>query len=146
MNLFANPDLFFVFLISSVLLLGIFGIKNYLKEKKIHRFLRKNQKASFFYKINWKQGLILFSVLLISLAIMRPQWGKKLIHVERKGIDIVFAIDVSKSMLAEDIFPNRLEKAKIQLSSFVDRLKGDRVGLVVFAGDAFVFLSFNFGL
>ena len=69
---------------------------------------------------------------------MRPQWGSKLIKVSRKGIDIVFVIDVSQSMLAEDILPNRLEKAKIELTSFMDNLKGDRVGLVVFAGSSFV--------
>ena len=69
---------------------------------------------------------------------MRPQWGNQLVKVTRTGIDIVFVIDVSRSMLAEDILPSRLEKAKIQLTGFMDKIKGDRVGLVMFAGSSFV--------
>jgi Ca-activated chloride channel homolog len=85
-----------------------------------------------------RRGLIYGGVLFLILALMRPQWGQRLISMERKGIDIIFVFDVSKSMLTEDITPNRLEKAKIQLRSFLDKLQGDRVGLVVFAGSAFV--------
>ncbi|OHD53179.1 MAG: hypothetical protein A2096_01920 [Spirochaetes bacterium GWF1_41_5] len=75
---------------------------------------------------------------LFSVALMRPQWGIKLRPMKRTGIDIVFLLDISRSMLAEDIKPSRLEKAKSEIAGFVSRLKGDRVGLVVFAGTSFV--------
>jgi Ca-activated chloride channel family protein len=82
--------------------------------------------------------LILAAVLLSVLALARPQYGKKLRMVRRRGIDIVIALDTSDSMLAEDIKPNRLERAKQEVSALIDRLQGDRVALVTFAGDAIV--------
>jgi Ca-activated chloride channel family protein len=89
-------------------------------------------------KRRWKVVLILATVLLSVLALARPQYGKKLRMVHRKGIDIVIALDTSDSMLAEDIKPNRLERAKQEVSALIDRLQGDRVALVTFAGDAIV--------
>lgn len=68
------------------------------------------------------------------LAIAKPQLGSKLETIERKGIDLVVAIDVSKSMLAEDVAPSRLEKTKLFVSKLIDNLKGDRLGLIVYAG------------
>ncbi len=76
------------------------------------------------------------SFLLFSLA--RPQYGKRLRMMKRKGVDILICLDTSKSMLAEDIKPNRLERAKHELSGLIDGLQGDRVGIVAFAGDAFL--------
>ncbi|MBI3313851.1 MAG: VWA domain-containing protein [Candidatus Omnitrophica bacterium] len=72
------------------------------------------------------------------LALARPQWGEERKKVERKGIDIVFLLDTSLSMLAEDIAPNRLQKAKLTIKNFIHRLKGDRVGMVAFAGTGFL--------
>jgi Ca-activated chloride channel family protein len=86
----------------------------------------------------WKRILLIFAVLFLVLAMARPQFGTKLRTVKREGQDIVIAIDVSKSMLAEDIQPNRLEKAKHEVSTLIDKLEGDRVGLIAFAGRAFV--------
>jgi Ca-activated chloride channel family protein len=68
---------------------------------------------------------------------MRPQWGFKWQEIKRKGLDILVAVDVSKSMLAEDIKPNRLERTKLALADFVKHLKGDRIGLIAFSGTAF---------
>jgi Ca-activated chloride channel family protein len=68
----------------------------------------------------------------------QPHWKKKETLVERRGIDVFIAIDVSNSMLAKDIAPSRLDKAKLELSGLVDRLKGDRVGIIAFAGDAYI--------
>lgn len=81
--------------------------------------------------------LLLLALGLIAFSLLRPQWGRRSVTVERKGIDIVFVIDVSRSMLAEDIKPNRLEKARLEIEQFLERLEGDRVGLVAFAGSAF---------
>jgi len=77
-------------------------------------------------------------VLLAALALMRPQWGSRWEKVQRYGIELVFALDVSKSMLAEDLLPNRLERAKLAIGDLVKKLGGDRVGLIAFAGDAYV--------
>lgn len=87
----------------------------------------------------WLKGVcIALSVALILLALARPQWGYKWEEQKQLGLDIVFALDTSKSMLAEDIKPNRLERAKLAISDIVDRLDGDRVGLVAFSGQAFL--------
>jgi tetratricopeptide (TPR) repeat protein len=85
-----------------------------------------------------KQTLVLLAVALLILALANPQVGTRLEEVKRKGIDVFVALDVSLSMKAEDIRPSRLEKAKRDVSSLLRKLKGDRVGLIVFAGDAFV--------
>ena len=86
----------------------------------------------------WKVILWILAVGVLLLALSRPQFGTKLRTVKREGQDIIIALDVSTSMLAEDIKPNRLEKAKHEVSSLIDRLEGDRVGLIAFSGKAFV--------
>jgi len=84
----------------------------------------------------FKAVLILLSLAFIIFALTRPSWNPKPEKIERKGRDIVFLLDVSKSMLAEDLVPNRLERAKLAISDCVDQLMGDRVALVAFAGTA----------
>ena len=86
----------------------------------------------------FKTVLILLSLSFIIFALTRPSWNPKPEKIERKGRDIVFLLDVSKSMLAEDLVPNRLERAKLAISDCVDQLMGDRVALVAFAGTAAV--------
>ncbi len=86
---------------------------------------------------NLKRGLWLLAVFLAFVAIARPQKGYEWREVKRKGIDILFAVDTSRSMLAEDLTPNRLERARLGIIDFVARLEGDRVGLIPFAGSAF---------
>jgi Ca-activated chloride channel family protein len=85
-----------------------------------------------------KTALLLITVLLLVTALARPQFGTRVETVSREGQDLIVALDVSASMLAEDIAPNRLEKAKHAVRSLLDLLEGDRVGLVAFAGEAFV--------
>ena len=85
-----------------------------------------------------KNALLLVSVLLLGLAMARPQWGIIEEEVQRKGEDVLFLLDVSKSMLAQDVQPNRLERAKLAIRDFLRRHAGGRVGLVAFAGDAFL--------
>lgn len=81
--------------------------------------------------------LLMLMTVLIILAIAGPRFGSKLTEVKHEGIDIIIALDVSNSMLAEDIKPNRLERAKQELARLLDRLDNDRIGLIVFAGDAY---------
>lgn len=83
-------------------------------------------------------GLSLGGLLLLCLALLQPQLGERDRTVRQMGIDLVVAIDASRSMLGRDILPSRLDRARLELGRLLDRLEGDRVGLVVFAGEAFV--------
>lgn len=85
-----------------------------------------------------KDLLILLAVFLAFAALARPQYGEQWVDVKRKGIDLLFALDTSKSMLAEDMKPNRLKRAHLAILDFVRRLDGDRVGLLPFAGTAYL--------
>ena len=80
---------------------------------------------------------VLIFILLI-IALSNPQIGTKMEEVKKEGVDLMIAIDLSNSMMAEDIQPNRLERAKQAISKLVDKLEGDRIGLIVFAGEAYV--------
>jgi Ca-activated chloride channel family protein len=86
----------------------------------------------------FKQGAVLGGAVLFCLALARPQLGFRWEEAHRRGVDILFAIDTSKSMLTKDIKPNRLERAKLAVRSLVEKFPNDRVGLVAFAGSAFV--------
>ena len=81
--------------------------------------------------------LVLLGVVAMIFVVAGPQFGSKLQTSKRKGIELIIALDVSNSMLAEDIKPNRLERAKQAISQLVDKLGNDKIGLIVFAGDAF---------
>lgn len=85
-----------------------------------------------------KNLLILLAVLLTFAALARPQYGERWVDVKRRGIDLLFALDTSKSMLAEDVKPNRLKRAHLAILDFVRKLDGDRIGLLPFAGTAYL--------
>lgn len=117
----------------------------------ILRLYRKRQLAKFgdleliAPLIAWSSGAratIRFSIVCLAiafaiLAVARPQFGEKLEEVKREGVELVIALDVSNSMLAEDLKPNRLERAKRSIEKLVGGLKHDKLGLIVFAGDAY---------
>jgi len=87
----------------------------------------------------WLKFIMLeIALMLIIIGMAGPQFGTKLKEVKHEGIELVIALDVSNSMLAEDIAPNRLENAKRAISKLVDRLHNDKIALIIFAGDAFV--------
>lgn len=81
--------------------------------------------------------LVLLATIFLVIAIVDPQVGSKLENVKREGIDLYLVLDVSNSMLAEDIKPNRLERSKLAISTLIDKLQGDRVGIIIFAGNAY---------
>ena len=85
-----------------------------------------------------KGGLILATAFFLVLAIARPQWGEKTEEVVRSGVDVFIAVDTSLSMAATDIVPSRMEKARHLAAALAKQLQGNRVGLIVFAGSAFV--------
>ena len=113
--------------------------KNQLLKKfadsKMHKLLlplRSNIKGGI------KFGMLLTAFVLLIVALANPQIGSKIEEVKQVGIDVYIALDVSLSMQAEDIKPNRLEKAKHEISKLIHKLRGDRIGLIVFSGEAFV--------
>ena len=87
-----------------------------------------------------KDRFLYFSMLILIFSASGPQIGTRLAPLDRKGIDLVFAVDVSTSMNAEDVKPSRLEKAKFEISQMIRQLKGDRISLIVFAGSSHMYL------
>ncbi|MFC1499128.1 VWA domain-containing protein, partial [Verrucomicrobiota bacterium] len=108
-----------------------------LREKKLESFVsrdmqRKLRPAFSASRFLWQIFLITTGCLFVLIAAARPQWGEKKITVFQRGRDLIIALDVSRSMLANDIHPNRLQRAKIDIMDLIKELRGDRTGLIVF--------------
>ena len=86
----------------------------------------------------WKTALWFVALILLVITLARPRWGSQVEYVERRGVEIMVALDISESMLAEDLKPNRLARAKLEISELMDQLEGNAIGLVLFSGAAFV--------
>jgi Ca-activated chloride channel family protein len=124
-------------------ILGLYIFSTYIRKRQLSDFgnidLIRQLMPGVSYRRGWiKLIIFLFAYSLIIVGIARPQFGSKLTESKRKGIEIIIALDVSNSMIAQDIQPNRLERAKQAISRLVDQLSNDRIGLIVFAGDAYV--------
>ena len=102
--------------------------------------LQKIAPNSSNFKSALKVGMLLIGIAFLIISLTNPKMGSKLQTVKREGVDVVFALDVSKSMLAEDIAPNRLEKAKQIISKTIDKLGSDRVGIIIYAGNSYPLL------
>jgi Ca-activated chloride channel family protein len=137
-------DITFLYLLAFIPLLVIFFYlfvrwrKNAINKLGSLQIVTKMMPMSSLFKIKLKFWIYTLATISLILALANPQFGSKLEEVKREGIDIMIAIDLSNSMLAEDLPPNRIERAKQSISRMIDRLEGDRIGLVVFAGDAYV--------
>jgi Ca-activated chloride channel family protein len=92
------------------------------------------------FKSTLKLIMLLLGIAFLVISLVNPKMGSKLKTVKREGVDVVFALDVSRSMLAEDIAPNRLEKAKQIISKIIDKLGSDRVGIIIYAGNSYPLL------
>ena len=139
---FAHPTLLFGLLALPLVALAMGWILS-LRRRRLARFTAEEFWPSVAGSISWrrrwiKSALRLGAVGFLVVAAARPQWGVKERPLVREGSDIMICLDVSTSMLARDIAPSRLERAKEQIRSLIYNLKGDRVGLVLFAGDAYV--------
>jgi Ca-activated chloride channel homolog len=140
---FAQPLWLLAGLVSCLLLGLIFRAIRKKRQLALEKFasgqligrLTKNVSKT---RRRYKNGLLLLAVFFLFAALARPQYGSEWVDVKRKGIDLLFALDTSKSMLAEDIKPNRLKRAHFAILDFVQRLDGDRVGLLPFAGSSFL--------
>ena len=102
--------------------------------------LEKLAPNSSTFKSTLKLIMLLLGVAFLVVSLVNPKMGSKLKTVKREGVDVVFALDVSRSMLAEDIAPNRLEKAKQIISKIIDKLGSDRVGIIIYAGNSYPLL------
>ncbi len=138
---FAHPEYFWGLLIIPLLIL--FFIYSRITRKRALKKYGSEEMLNFLMpNISRSRPAYKFIILLVALAfiitgIARPQFGSKLKKVKREGVELIIALDVSNSMMAEDIKPNRLERAKRAIARLVDRLKDDKIGLIVFAGDAY---------
>jgi len=138
---FAHPEYLYLLLLLP-LLIGVFIYTIIQKRRNINKFGNPDLLAELMPNVSFirpqvKFYLQLFSVLLLVIVLAQPQFGTKEEKEKRKGIEVMIALDVSNSMMAQDVQPSRLEKAKQVLSKLVDGMTNDKIGLIVFAGDAY---------
>jgi Ca-activated chloride channel homolog len=139
---FANPDfLYLLLLLPAVILLYI--INEVRKKKALKRLGDINLVSRLVPEMSRIRPAIKFILQLIAVSALiivlsRPQFGSKIEDVKKQGVEVIIALDVSNSMLAEDIQPDRLTRAKQAISRLVDNLDNDKIGLIVFAGDAYI--------
>ncbi len=139
---FENPEYLYL-----LLLLPAFAVAHYMwayrKRRNLKRFgdpvlLKAFMKDVSRLRTEVKFWLLQSSLLFLVIALARPQYGTRVDTRKRSGIEAIIAMDVSNSMLAEDVRPNRLEKAKMMVSNLVDNMTDDKIGLIVYAGQAYV--------
>jgi len=138
---FDNP-----YILYGLALLPLLIILHYLINRRKRKLLRAFADTELYARLapkasgkrnNWKHALFITALAFLILALANPQIGSRMEKSTRKGVDLVIALDVSNSMLAEDINPNRLDNAKRAVDQLIQRLEGDRIGLVIFAGHAY---------
>jgi len=138
---FANPDYLYLLLLLPAMVL-LFVINEIRKKRALKRFGNPQLVSTLVPEMSKSRPHIKFIIQFVAviagvLMLARPQFGSKLEDVKKEGVEVIIALDVSNSMLAEDIQPNRLTRAKQAISRLVDNLDNDKIGLIVFAGDAY---------
>jgi Ca-activated chloride channel homolog len=139
---FAHTEFFWLFWVVALAMI-LYFLALYLKRSAISRFgnpelVKQLMPDVSFIKPFIKFTFLLLGLVMIILAAARPQMGTRLEEIKREGVEIIIALDVSNSMLAQDIRPNRLERAKQSIQRMTDRLVNDKIGLIVFGGKSFV--------
>ena len=138
---FANPDILYLLLLLP-LIVALYLYSNHRRRQNIRKYgdpslLKELMPTISKYRPDVKFWLMFSALALIVVMLARPQFGSKMETVKRSGVETVIALDISNSMLAEDVTPSRLEKAKKLISRLIDTFNNDKVGLNVFAGEAF---------
>ncbi len=138
---FANPEYLYLLLIVPVFII-LWVINDFRKKRAIQKLGNKELVLKLMPEMSAIRPLVKFILQLIAvlagiIILARPQFGSKIEEVKRQGVEVIIALDVSNSMLAEDIQPDRLTRAKQSISRLVDNLENDKIGLIVFAGDAY---------
>ena len=139
---FANPNALFLYILL-LLVVGIYFYAGHHRKSALRKYGDPNLLAALMPEVSPYRSKIKFWITFVAMCFMvlliaRPQFGTKVETVKRHGIETIIALDISNSMLAEDVAPNRLEKSKNIISKLVDSFEDDKVGLIVFAGDAFI--------
>ena len=139
---FENPE-YFYFLLIIPISVALFVVGRIIREKMLARFGEKSLLSRLmpdYSNVRPILKLILWNIamIILTIAMANPQIGTKLVKAKQKGIDMMICLDVSNSMLAEDVKPNRLENAKLAIRKLVEQLQGDRIGIIVFAGKAYI--------
>lgn len=139
---FANPNALFLYLLL-LFVVGVYLYASYRRKSALRKYGDPALLAALMPEVSSHRPQIKFWITFVAMCFMvlliaRPQFGSKVETVKRQGIETVIALDISNSMLAEDVAPNRLEKSKNIISRLVDSFEDDKVGLIVFAGDAFI--------
>lgn len=140
---FANPHLLWLLLVILPALLAFLWWATRKRQKLLMKFIQARLLPDLTVGISpareqWRIVLIFCAVAGLLVALARPQWGFSWQEAKQKGLDVIVAIDTSKSMLAEDVAPNRLTRAKLAAIDLMQTAKSDRLGLVAFAGGAFL--------
>ncbi len=134
----------FIFLAIFALIWLLWFFREYRNKKLVmNESARLHHKVTHYYDLyrrNWKYRIGLTGMIILVMSAAGPRIGTRVKPVERKGIDLIFAMDVSISMDAEDVKPSRLKKAKFEIAQIIRQLKGDRVGIIVFAGSSYYYL------
>jgi len=139
---FAHPEYFYILLVIPVLII-LFIVSRINRRRSLRLFGDHVLIEQLMPSVSVSRPVIKFLIWMVALgfiitALAQPQFGSKLSTSKRKGVELIIALDVSNSMMAEDIKPNRLERAKRAIAKLTERLKDDKLGLIVFAGQAFV--------
>ncbi|MEJ2615784.1 MAG: VWA domain-containing protein [Ignavibacteriaceae bacterium] len=139
---FAHPEyLNALYAVPLIVLLFWYLTRN--RRKLLGKFAQKDVQKLLLPNYSWlkrsiKFGILILVYILLVVAVSNPQVGTRMEEVKQSGIDVYILLDVSLSMKAEDIKPNRLDRAKFQISNLIQKLRGDRIGLIIFAGQAYV--------
>ncbi|MDD4992454.1 MAG: VWA domain-containing protein [Paludibacter sp.] len=138
---FAHPEYLFLLILVPALI-GVFIYTTLKKRRNLKQFGTPELLAQLMPNVSVVRPQVKFyfqltAIVLLIIVLAQPQFGSKTENVKRQGIEVMIALDVSNSMMAQDIQPSRLEKAKQVLSKLVDEMNNDKIGLIVFAGDAY---------
>ena len=138
---FANPDFLYLLLLLPVLIL-LWIIRTAWRKRALQKLGNTSLVRQLMPEYSVTRPIVKFMFQLLALTsviiiLARPQFGSRLEEVKKQGVEVIIALDVSNSMLAEDIQPDRLTRAKQALSRLIDNLENDKIGLIVFAGDAY---------
>ena len=139
---FAHPNALFLYIVLAVVVL-LYVYAGYSRKRALRRYGDPELLGALMPEVSNLRPSLKFWITFVALCFMvlllaRPQFGSKMETVKRQGIETVIALDISNSMLAEDVAPSRLEKSKNIISKLVENFSDDKIGLIVFAGDAFI--------
>ena len=139
---FATPNALYLYILL-VVIVGIYFVASRRRKRELDRYGSSELLAALMPEVSPIRPALKFWLTFVALCLMvlvlaRPQFGSKMETIKRQGVETVIALDISNSMLAEDVAPSRLEKSKNVVSKLVDSFTDDKIGLIVFAGEAYI--------